>query len=162
MVLRKEGCLLGRHLKNIDYSRLGILLQKKLCVGDDQSIIILHLLFLFRTDSELRATVLMESSAVILGPLLSTDVISGPLDWWKTMAKMTGGFWHVSASVLSCLVALLVGQRENGNGALLHVHLHSLIETFHESWFHRVTHFRNELLISEHSGMPTGHFGFQE
>lgn len=91
---------------------------------------IFHLLFLFLTNSESRATILMESSAVILGP----DMIVGLLHCWKTMAKMTCGFWHASTLVLSCPDALLVGQRENGDGALLHMHLYSLIETFHESW----------------------------
>ena len=78
------------------------------------------------------------------------------------MAKMSGGFWHLSASVLSCPDALLGGQKENGDGALLHAHLHSLTETFHESSFYRATHFRNELSISELSRMPGGHFVSQE
>lgn len=78
------------------------------------------------------------------------------------MAKMTCGFWHASTLIFSCPDALLVGHRENGDGALLHMHLYSLIEIFHESWFYRVTHLRNELLIFELSRMPTGHFGFQE
>lgn len=76
MVLRREGTSQKYRLPT-----LGILLKKKLCVGDDQSIIILLLPFLFLIDSESRVTVLMENSAVILGLLLGTDMISDPLHW---------------------------------------------------------------------------------
>lgn len=78
------------------------------------------------------------------------------------MAKMTSGFWVVFTLVLSCSYPLPVGLRENWDGTLLHVCLYSLIETFRESRFYKVTHFRNELLISELSRMPTGHLGFQK
>lgn len=72
------------HLKKYRLPTLVTVSQKKLCVGDDQSIIILHLQFLFLTDSESRAAISMKNSAVILGTLLGTDVISDPLHWWTT------------------------------------------------------------------------------
>lgn len=35
--------------------------------------------------------------------------------------EMTGGFWYLSTSILSCPDALLGGKRENGDGAVLYV-----------------------------------------